>query len=262
MASSVTVSPPSSCTSRLSTREQQVLDAVDGKLEARHEPAEHEPADAAIAARRPGTRRRCSRRWPEATESSKSSVSGSRSPRSRSASASAASRVSCSANTRSSRVISKIRRMWGSEQTTLTVPPDGRSCLSAPSSTPSVIESMKVASLRSITSARGASVDRLRDRRAQLGRGVQVGLAEHGHDGDVAAVSDHLDPERRLLDDRSRRRPAHARRPSQGASCTRSSSSAKRLRSAQRLRLPSTARSSSALFMRERPGMFMPLASS
>ena len=73
-----------------------------------------------------------------------------------------------------------MRRMCGSVQTTLTLPPDGRRRLTAPSRTPSVIESMNVASLKSTTRCDGAAVDRVADRGAELGRGVEVRLAVDG----------------------------------------------------------------------------------
>ena len=90
----------------------------------------------------PGTRR-CARR--------RAAASSGRLTRARSAAARASSRSACSEKTRSSSVISKMRRMCGSAQTMLTLPPEGRSRLTAPSRTPSVIESMKVASDRSTT---------------------------------------------------------------------------------------------------------------
>ena len=131
-------------------------------------------------------------------------------------------------------MISKIRRMCGSEQTTLTLPPDGRSCLSAPSSTPSVIESMNVASLRSITSDTAPPSIASRDRGAQLGRGVEVGLAEHGDDGDDVRRPRSPRPRTSAsLDPVLSRHAAHAR-----AACTPSRGD----RNARRIRLLSAAR--------------------
>ena len=176
-ASSVTVSPSSSCTSRLSSASSRSSTRSTGS-------SNRETGRRARAGRRCDSRGRG-----ELDDDAVDAVGragalktslAARAPRP----PSAASRLSCSANTRSSSVISKIRRMCGSVQTTLTRPPTGRSCLSAPEQH---AERHRVDERRlaEVDHERGcATVDRLVDRRPELGSGVEVGLAEHGDDGD------------------------------------------------------------------------------
>ena len=186
----VTVSPSTPCTSRLSTREQQVLDAIDGELEARDEAAEHEPADAAIAVGR--------RELDDDGVGWRGRTPSGRSPAARSVDGGLP--IGIQREDRSSSVISKIRRMWGSVQTTLTAPPAGRRRLTAPRSTPSVIESMNVASLRSMTRCTAPRSIASDDRGTQLRRGVEVRLSVDLDDAQAIGEIRHVHGEHGVLD--------------------------------------------------------------